>query len=216
MSLLHEYLFQAVWLGWAAYWFISSFSASAPKRVQDRSSRRLHRLELLLAYALLTFPELGVGWLGLRIMPRTEALYWSGAAMLVLGMGFAVWARVHLGEYWSGHVTLKPGHRLIRTGPYALARHPIYTGLLLALIGSAVAVDEYRGVLAVIIAAQAFVRKLRLEERWLTEEFGAEYDKYRMEVKALVPGIVRRPSPRVPGLRGLIRAGRSPGSRRSR
>jgi protein-S-isoprenylcysteine O-methyltransferase Ste14 len=179
-----------VWFGWAAYWYISSFSASAPKRVQDPWARRLHRAELLLAFALLSFPRLDYGWLGLRIVPRTEALFVSGAAMLVIGLGFAVWARVHLGEYWSGHVTLKPGHRLIRTGPYALVRHPIYTGLLLAILGSAVAVDEYRGLLAVVIATEAIVRKLRLEERWLTEEFGGEYDSYRRDVKALVPGVV--------------------------
>jgi protein-S-isoprenylcysteine O-methyltransferase Ste14 len=190
VGILHRYLFMTVWWGWAAYWYISSFSASAPKRVQDPRARMLHRAELLLAFALLTFPGLGFGWLGLRIVPRTEALFVSGAAMLVLGIGFAVWARVHLGEYWSGHVTLKPGHRLIRTGPYAIVRHPIYTGLLLALLGSAVAVDEYRGVLAVVIATEAIVRKLRLEERWLTEEFGGEYDSYRRDVKALVPGVV--------------------------
>jgi protein-S-isoprenylcysteine O-methyltransferase Ste14 len=190
VSILHRYLFMTVWFGWAVYWYISSFSASAPKRVQDPSARLLHRAELFLSFALLTFPDLGLGWLGLRIVPRSEALFVSGAAMLVIGIGFAVWARVHLGEYWSGHVTLKPGHRLIRTGPYALVRHPIYTGLLLAILGSAVAVDEYRGVLAVVIAAEAIIRKLRLEERWLTEEFGGEYDSYRRDVKALVPGVV--------------------------
>ena len=91
---------------------------------------------------------------------------------------------------WSGHVTLKPGHRLLRTGPYALVRHPIYTGLLLAMTGTAVAVDRGRGVLAVLIAVETLWRKLRLEERWLTEEFGAEYGRYRREVKALVPGVV--------------------------
>jgi protein-S-isoprenylcysteine O-methyltransferase Ste14 len=69
-------------------------------------------------------------------------------------------------------------------------RHPIYTGILFAFLGTAVAVDEWRGVLAVVIAVQANVRKLRLEERWLTEEFGSEYEQYRREVKALVPGVV--------------------------
>jgi protein-S-isoprenylcysteine O-methyltransferase Ste14 len=58
------------------------------------------------------------------------------------------------------------------------------------MIGTAVVIDEYRGVLAVLIATETFVRKLRLEERWLTEEFGREYDRYRKEVKALVPGII--------------------------
>jgi protein-S-isoprenylcysteine O-methyltransferase Ste14 len=141
-------------------------------------------------FALLAFPSLGFGWLGREIVPWSEALYQVGAVLLFLGIGFAIWARVHLGQYWSAQVTLKPGHRLIRSGPYALARHPIYTGILLALIGTAVVVDEYRGVLAMLIALETFVRKLRIEERWLTQEFGAEYERYRKEVKALVPGIL--------------------------
>jgi protein-S-isoprenylcysteine O-methyltransferase Ste14 len=172
------------------YWFAGSFTASAPKRRQSTPARIFHRLELLLAFALLTFPNLGFGWLGQQIVPRSEALFVCGAVMLLAGIGFAIWARVHLGQYWSGHVTLKPGHKLIRSGPYALVRHPIYTGILLAIIGSAVAMDEYRGVLAVAIVAETFVRKLRIEERWLTEEFGGEYTVYREEVKALVPGVV--------------------------
>jgi protein-S-isoprenylcysteine O-methyltransferase Ste14 len=190
MDLLHHYLFQAVWLGWAAYWFFSAFSASAPKRVQDPWARMFHRAQLILVFALFSFPGLGYGWLGLQVVPRSEALFVSGAALLLVGIGFAIWARVHLGQYWSGHVTLKPGHRLIRSGPYAIVRHPIYTGILLAMVGTAIAVDRYQAVLALIIATEAFVRKLRLEERWLTEEFGAEYEAYRRDVKALVPGVV--------------------------
>jgi protein-S-isoprenylcysteine O-methyltransferase Ste14 len=190
LSLLHHYLFQVAWCGWAAYWYLTSFTASAPKRTQSASARMLHRAELVLAFALFTFPALGYGWLGHQLVPWSEDLFFSGASLLLLGIGFAIWARMHLGQYWSGYVTLKPGHRLIRSGPYALVRHPIYTGILLAMIGTAIVIDRVRGVLAVIIAAETFVRKLRIEERWLTEEFGDEYERYRKEVKALVPGIV--------------------------
>jgi protein-S-isoprenylcysteine O-methyltransferase Ste14 len=190
MSLLHDYLFQTVWCAWAVYWAFSSFSASAPKRKQTPFARLFHRAELIFAFALLAVPELGVGWFGRRIVPWSEWQFESGAIMLIAGIGFAIWARVHLGQYWSGHVTLKPGHRLIRSGPYAIVRHPIYTGILLAVMGSAVAMDQYRGAVAVLIVAETFVRKLRIEERWLTEEFGAEYENYRKEVKALVPGII--------------------------
>jgi protein-S-isoprenylcysteine O-methyltransferase Ste14 len=190
VPLVHAYLFQSLWLSWGAYWYASSLSASAPKRAQRPGARLFYRGELLLALALFTFPQLGVGWLGLQLVPRTEALFVSGALMLVAGLSFTVWARVHLGQHWSGHVTLKAGHRLIRTGPYALVRHPIYTGILLAMLGTAVAVDEVRGVLALLVALQAHVRKLRIEERWLTEEFGDEYRRYRREVKALIPGVV--------------------------
>jgi protein-S-isoprenylcysteine O-methyltransferase Ste14 len=190
MHHVHDFLFQAVWCAWAAGWYVTSFTASAPKRVQRPFARLLHQSELIFAFALLSFPQLGYGWMGWQLMPRTEGLFWTGAFLLVLGIAFTVWARVHLGRYWSGHVTLKPGHRLIRTGPYAMVRHPIYTGLLLAMIGTAVAVDEVRAVLAVLIAVETLVRKMRLEERWLTEEFGSEYERYRREVKALVPGLI--------------------------
>jgi protein-S-isoprenylcysteine O-methyltransferase Ste14 len=189
-QILHRYLFQTVWFAWAAYWMLSSSSASAPKRVQSPAARLLHRAELVAAFALLALPRLRVGWLARQIVPWSEGLFVSGAALLLLGIGFAIWARVHLGQYWSGHVTLKPGHRLIRSGPYALVRHPIYTGILMAVIGTAVALDDYAGVLAILIVAETFVRKLRIEERWLTEEFGDEYQAYRREVKALVPGVV--------------------------
>jgi protein-S-isoprenylcysteine O-methyltransferase Ste14 len=190
MRLLHEYLFQVLWVGWALYWFASSLTASAPKRVQNAGARMYYRVEMACAAGLLAFPRLGIGWLGQQIVTRTEALFVVGALMVAAGLGFSVWARVHLGQHWSGHVTLKAGHRLIRSGPYAIVRHPIYTGILFAFLGTAVAVDEWRGVLAVVIAVQANVRKLRLEERWLTEEFGSEYEQYRREVKALVPGVV--------------------------
>jgi protein-S-isoprenylcysteine O-methyltransferase Ste14 len=190
MQIVHEYLFLVVWWCWAIYWYASSLTASAPKRVQNPRARFFYRAEMLIAFALLGVPRLGVGWLGERIVLRTEANFDVGAAMLILGLGFTVWARVHLGQHWSGHVTLKAGHRLIRTGPYAVVRHPIYTGLLLAALGSAVAVDEWRGVLGVLLIVEAHVRKLRLEERWLSEEFGGEYEEYRRDVKALIPGIV--------------------------
>jgi protein-S-isoprenylcysteine O-methyltransferase Ste14 len=190
MHWLHEFLFPVLWLAWAAGWLASSQWSSDVKRRQTSTERRLHLAEMALAVALFLFPGLGYGWLGRRVLPRTEALFVIGAALLVLGLGFTVWARLTLGRNWSGHVTLKAGHRLIRSGPYALVRHPIYTGLLLAMLGSTIATDEWRAVLALVIATSALVRKLRIEESWLAGEFGNEYEVYRKEVKALVPGLI--------------------------
>lgn len=102
-------------------------------------------------------------------------------------MMFSVWARVQLGGNWSGIVTIKQDHELIVRGPYAIVRHPIYTGLLVALIGSAMALGEWRGVLAVLIAYWALWRKLRVEERWMAERFGEQYEAYRRRIPALVP-----------------------------
>ncbi|HEY6827502.1 MAG TPA: isoprenylcysteine carboxylmethyltransferase family protein, partial [Gemmatimonadaceae bacterium] len=94
---------------------------------------------------------------------------------------------ITLGRFWARNVSRKADHRVIDTGPYALVRHPIYTGLLVAFIGSAIALGEWRGVLAVLLAWAAFWRKLRVEERWMIERFGEQYRAYRKRVPALVP-----------------------------
>ncbi len=122
-----------------------------------------------------------------HVLPWTPALFGLGTAMLLVGLGLAVLARRHLGGNWSGLVTQKHGHELIRSGPYSWTRHPIYTGLLLAFAGSAVALDQWRGVVALLIVTVALVRKLRVEERFLEELFPREYPRYRREVGALLP-----------------------------
>lgn len=73
-------------------------------------------------------------------------LYWLGLLMVICGLAFAVWARIHLGRNWSGTVTVKEDHELIRSGPYGIVRHPIYTGLLLAIAGTAIVFGEWRAV----------------------------------------------------------------------
>jgi protein-S-isoprenylcysteine O-methyltransferase Ste14 len=190
MEFLYRYLYYVLWLSWMVYWRTSASSASAPKRVQRPGQRLLYVVEMLAVYSLLGLPRLWGYALSRPLIPWSVDLFWIGAVLVAGGLGFSCWARVHLGKHWSGLVTLKHGHELIRTGPYRLVRHPIYTGLILAIIGTAVAVDAWRGVLAVALCIESFVRKLRAEERWLTEEFGEEYLRYRREVKALVPGIV--------------------------
>ena len=89
-----------------------------------------------------------------------------------------MWARVHLGRNWSGSVTVKEGHELIRSGPYRYVRHPIYTGLLAAVLGSAIASGTVRALLGLLIIAAALLRKLRVEERFMRETFPGEYQRY--------------------------------------
>jgi protein-S-isoprenylcysteine O-methyltransferase Ste14 len=133
-----------------------------------------------------------MGGLALRILPWTEPMFWSAVGLVVAGLGFTVWARLVLGRNWSGVVTLKDNHTLIRSGPYGLVRHPIYTGLLLALIGSAMTRGEWRGFLGLALVAAAFLRKIAIEERWLAEQFPADYARYRQEVPALIPRLIQR------------------------
>jgi len=91
---------------------------------------------------------------------------------------------------WSQAVTLKEDHELITSGPYALVRHPIYTGLLIAFAGSAIARGEWRGLLAVALVFVALWRKLKLEERWMRSHFGEAYETYSRRVSALLPYVI--------------------------
>jgi protein-S-isoprenylcysteine O-methyltransferase Ste14 len=147
------------------------------------------RAPLLAAFVLLAGP-VPSSWLGAPLLPRSSGLAWFGVGLIAAGLVFACWARVHIGRNWSGVVTVKQDHVLEQGGPYAIVRHPIYTGLLLALLGSAVARDDWRGVLAFAVALAGLVRKLRLEERWMTERFPREYPGYRAKVPALIPFVL--------------------------
>lgn len=151
------------------------------------ASRLMHIVPLLLALALVWADRVPGPGLNERLFRWSPWAFWAAAVVTAAGLAFAVWARVHIGRNWSGTVTLKQGHELVVSGPYALVRHPIYTGLLLAIVGSALARGEWRGVLAVAIAWAALWRKLRLEERWMVEAFGERYEGYRQRVPALIP-----------------------------
>ena len=187
MTAMDRFLFPALWLGWAAYWWALSSDVKAAARRESLASRLLHVVPLALAVILLWLPRFPVGILEERFMPVAAWPFWTGAILTLAGLLFTVWARVHLGRNWSGIVTVKEGHELITGGPYAIVRHPIYTGLLLAFIGSALARGEWRGVLAVAVVLAALWRKLRLEERWMREQFGSAYQAYSQRVAALVP-----------------------------
>ena len=122
-------------------------------------------------------------------MPASPITEWTGVVLTAAGVAIAIWARWHLGANWSGVVTLKEGHELIRTGPYRTIRHPIYTGILLALFGTAVAVGEVRGLLAVAIAWASFYWKARREEAFLTQEFGEKFGAHAKQTGMFLPKI---------------------------
>jgi protein-S-isoprenylcysteine O-methyltransferase Ste14 len=180
----------ALWLAWALYWAAAARGAKRVARREPLWSRAAHIGPLLVAAGLLCAPQLPWALLHQNLPFAGDGAAWVGAVLAALGLALTVWARMHLGSNWSGTVTVKQGHELVRSGPYAWVRHPIYTGLLLMLIGTALVLGEWRGVLAVLIAFAALWRKLKLEERWMRETFGETYDDYRRSVKALLPGIL--------------------------
>jgi len=189
VDLAETYLFAVMWLGWAFYWWVSARNVKANARRETLASRLSHIVPLLIAGMLIWARRVPVPILEERFLPAADWQFWVGAALTAAGLLFAVWARVHLGRNWSGTVTVKEGHELITSGPYALDRHPIYTGLLLAFVGSALARGEWRGVLAVVIVLWSFLHKLRIEEHWMRETFGEAYQSYSQRVSALAPFI---------------------------
>jgi protein-S-isoprenylcysteine O-methyltransferase Ste14 len=112
---------------------------------------------------------------------------WMGAIATLAGVLFAIWARYTIGKEWSGEVQIKEDHQLIRSGPYAHIRHPIYTGMLLALTGTAITVGEYRAILGVALFLIGFVRKAKKEESFLASEFGPAFDEHRRHTGFFLP-----------------------------
>jgi protein-S-isoprenylcysteine O-methyltransferase Ste14 len=181
---------KALWILFGLYWLVSAFKRKKTKRRESWGQRLVYVLPLVAASRLLFRPEGHSGWLGARFVPASPITEWTGVLLTAAGVAIAFWARWHLGANWSGVVTLKEGHELIRTGPYRAIRHPIYTGILLALFGTAVAAGEVRGLLAVVIAWVSFYWKARREESFLTQEFGERFAAHAKQTGMFLPKIV--------------------------
>lgn len=177
------------WLVIAAVWVIAALVTKRSVR-REFSGYRFIQVIILVIGCLLIFNSSFVPeFLNRRIIPETRVTGFVGLLLTWAGMLFALWARFFLGTNWSAAITVKEHHQLIRTGPYAIVRHPIYSGFLLALLGTAVAFGKPRDFLGLILATMGWRLKSLVEERFMTEEFGAEYTTYRRKVKALVPFI---------------------------
>jgi protein-S-isoprenylcysteine O-methyltransferase Ste14 len=177
-----------LWLAWLIYWWLSARNV---KPTSWREPARLwirHRAPLILGALLFAAPRLWPRALTRRFLPEGTVFPVLGTLLLAAGLGFSVWARRHIGRNWSSHVAVMEGHTLVRTGPYRLVRHPIYTGILLAFLGMALAVGEWRALVAFVCMLVAFKVKSGLEEQRMAETF-PEYEQYRRETAALIPRV---------------------------
>lgn len=183
------------WIAVGIVWLIAALASKQTARREPMSSRLLH-MAIMTAALVLLFPtllfgaRLPVGLLAGRFVPESAAIAWTGLALTLAGCTFSVWARVLLGGNWSATVTVKRDHRLIRQGPYAIVRHPIYTGFLLGLLGTALALGVWRGIAGLALAFIGWRMKSRLEEGFMAAQFGAEYTEYQRKVKALIPFVL--------------------------
>ena len=176
-----------IWLG---FWVVWMLAALRVKRAAERVNwmqRFYYTLPVVLGYYLMFFTELDVPWLQHGLLPRTQGLAIAAIVITVAGLAFAVWARVYLGTNWSSAPTIKEEHELVRSGPYRMVRHPIYTGILLAMAGTALANGKVRGALAVVLCWIGWEIKYRMEEQYMTRTFAAEYEDYRRTTGALFP-----------------------------
>jgi protein-S-isoprenylcysteine O-methyltransferase Ste14 len=178
----------ALWALWVISWVAAALWTNRTEAQPSFADIVPYRASMLTGTALEFVPSHGyegalrlwhIGWNGA----------WLCVALVTLGLLFAWWARIHLGKLWSGRVTRKAEHRIVDTGPYALVRHPIYTGLLLALLATAAAKGTVLGVAGFAMLLLGFCLKARLEERWLSGELPASaYADYRRRVPMLLTG----------------------------
>jgi protein-S-isoprenylcysteine O-methyltransferase Ste14 len=175
------------WTVLAVYWIVGVFGRNRATRRENPLARLTHTLFMAAAFVLLTSRGAFSGLFQGRFVPDLAWIGWLGALLTAMGVAFAVWARAHLGKQWSGDVTIRRDHELIRTGPYTHIRHPIYTGILAAMLGTAFVVGETRGLAAVAIATIGFWWKARKEESFLEQEFGPKFEEHKRHTGFFLP-----------------------------
>ena len=185
-----QHYINGVWLLLGFYWAVEALFAKPTVKRQSARSSALHLLIGCAAGLLIWHPATAIGFLGDRIASAANWVQWAGFAATVGGCAFAVWARACLGSNWSAFVTVKHHHELRVRGPYAVVRHPIYSGFLLALTGTAIALGEIRAFMGLGLAVLAFCLKSADEERLMREEFSGEYVRYSQRVRRLIPFIL--------------------------
>jgi protein-S-isoprenylcysteine O-methyltransferase Ste14 len=179
----------AAWTAFAAFWLVEGVKAKRAETRESAGERFAHILLMATAFYLVAFSDPRLGKLNERFMGERRWVTDLGVALAFAGVGFAIWARHHIGRYWSARVSIVTEHKLIRTGPYGRIRHPIYTGILVGLAGTALVVGEYRALAGLGIALFGFATKARKEEAYLAARFGREFEEHRRRTGFLLPKV---------------------------
>ena len=187
MHLLTARIIECAWAVFLLVWLSASFSTKRTARKETSYSRLTQMLLVTTAYFLLFDSDIAIGPLHWRFVPALPFWWVLGVVVTVAGILLCFWARFFLGRNWSASVTIKQSHELVRSGPYRFVRHPIYSGLLLAILGTALNFGKLSGLLALLLALVGWKWKSLLEETFMQEQFGDSYRVYQSQVKALVP-----------------------------
>lgn len=176
------------WIAWAVYWVVMAF---ATKRTVERGGFIGYRV----VTAVLAVGGIAIGrllhlsWQS-QVWHTTLPLGIVSDCIVLAGVALTVWARITLGRNWSAEVTFKQDHELIESGPYALARHPIYTGLISMALGTAIAHGRAFGFVLLIALCGGLWWKALQEEKIMGRHFPESYAEYRTRVRALIPFVL--------------------------
>jgi len=175
------------WAAWAILWAAMAFFSKSNKRRESPGQRLQHVIPAMLGFLLLFREGVGSPWFTRAIFPDDPVLMLVCVALTMLGLLFSVWARLALGSNWSGTVTIKANHQLIRRGPYRFIRHPIYTGMLTALLATAITQRLVSGILGFAVVFFALYRKALREESFLSQEFGDAFAEHQRHTGMFLP-----------------------------
>ena len=189
MTTITGHIIVACWFTFIIVWLFAALRTKPIVERQSAASMLAHRLPVGLGWWTMIIPK-WPGPMSWQFIPRTPLFQLVGAAICIYGLAFTLWARYTLAGNWSSDVTFKKDHQLIRSGPYRIVRHPIYTGLLVMCLGTAIHLGQVRGILSLLLFGLGFWIKLSQEERLLLRHFPDDYPTYRREVKALIPFVI--------------------------
>jgi protein-S-isoprenylcysteine O-methyltransferase Ste14 len=182
-----RYLIIGPWAVFVAVWLVAAVRTRATVQREPFASRFRFLVVEIAGYYLLFASSAGAEFLGHRLIPGTYFFAGAGVVCTWLGIGLTIWARRYLGRNWSARVTLKEGHELVRGGPYKYFRHPIYSGLDLAVIGAVLAIGKWRCVIGAGLIILGYAMKAKREEALLGTQFGDAFDEHRRRTGFLLP-----------------------------
>lgn len=177
----------ALWLLLIGYWI---YGIWGNKRTAYRLNPIWRILALVVFFTLLLLFQNMPGFFRMRLIADSDGAEWTGIAVCAAGVAFAIWARRTLGTNWSGNPTIKEGHELVQGGPYRYVRHPIYTGILLAVLGTGIGNGRVKDLVVLAFIIVTLSVKLRLEEALMLRQFPQAYPEYRKRTKAIIPFVL--------------------------